>query len=77
MHCYQQAGPFSYDAKLGKYKVLHVGMIMSNDLPVFYKKFNRIFGHASRRNKDQRTSSGGKQGHQRTPAFMHACLRQA
>eukprot|EP00957_Ditylum_brightwellii_P054690 4143385-Ditylum_brightwellii.AAC.1 len=77
MHCHERSGPHSNNGKVQTFEILHVGTVLSNDLPDFHAKFERILCHASSRTKDKRSASSGKQGHQRTPAFIHACQRQA
>ena len=57
---------------------IHVGEIVLSSKQDFLSRFLKLFLEASNRKGDKRTApAGGKQGHQKTPAFIHALLVQA
>jgi hypothetical protein len=59
------------------YQVLHVGRFNLVDLKAGLDSFAGKLAAARTRTGDERSAAGGEQGHQRTPAFVHALLREA
>ena len=59
------------------YEVLHVGQLSCASFAGLQSTFDQLLQHAQRLKGDKRTSAGGKQGHQKTPAFVHALYREA
>ena len=58
------------------FSVLSVGQINVNDKSSFYDRFQKVLQKTSKKVGNDRSAEGGKQGHQRTPAFIHAILNQ-
>lgn len=56
------------------FAVLHVGECKNDELDDFWIQFKENFSERTQRKGDQRSAAGGRQGHQRTPAFVHAVL---
>ena len=63
---------FSSSAK--SYQVLHAGECDSNELDHVWSNFEKSFREGGERTGFLRSAAGGRQGHQRTPAFIHAVL---
>ncbi len=59
------------------YTTLHVGTIAVDEKVMFDTKFRQKFDEKRARKGDERSAAGGKQGHQKTPAFIHAVLIEA
>ncbi|KAL3804145.1 hypothetical protein HJC23_013664 [Cyclotella cryptica] len=58
------------------FEVLHIGICTLDQLPTVDDAFRRLLSSAQAKTGDARSARGGKQGHQRTPAFIHALYRQ-
>ena len=58
------------------YQLLAIGICNEDELPAHEEAFQRLLSSAQSRSGDERSARGGKQGHQRTPAFIHALYRQ-
>lgn len=58
------------------YEVLHIGTCTIEELPEKEQAFQSLLAKVQSRTGDKRSASGGKQGHQRTPAFIHALWQQ-
>ena len=56
---------------------LHVGILMKDDIEDYLSRFREIFEEAVSRKGFQRSAAFNEQGHQKTPAFIHATLTQA
>jgi hypothetical protein len=65
---------FSSTAK--SFVCLHVGEINAENIGNFLTKFQKLFNAKIQKTGNERSAAGGRQGHQRTPAFIHAVLRQ-
>lgn len=59
------------------YEVLHIGICAIEELPERKSAFQILLENALSRSGEERSARGDKQGHQRTPAFIHALYRQA
>eukprot|EP00978_Attheya_sp_CCMP212_P023960 scaffold74582_cov30-Attheya_sp.AAC.1 len=59
------------------FQVLDVGQIEEIDLEYLFVDFNRFLSNAMQRKGDKRSATGNQQGHQFTPALIHALLLQA
>ncbi|KAL7553023.1 hypothetical protein ACHAWF_016264 [Thalassiosira exigua] len=70
---------YSYiDSAIAKaYEVFHIGTCSVEKLEDVQGEFKRLLATAKTRTGDKRSARGGKQGHQRTPAFIHALYREA
>ena len=75
VHVGKEDYQFSSVAK--SFAILHVGEVAIFNLEGFNRRFNGILKEASQRKGDQRSAAGERQGHQRTPAFIHALFVQA
>ena len=75
--CNQGADSYDHLGKAKGYKNLLVGTLHKSDLPDVVNRFNEIFTEALSRKRDQRSAAGNEQGHQKTPAFILALLKQA
>jgi hypothetical protein len=58
------------------YEVLHIGICTIQELPNRLSEFQGLLVLAQSQTGGKRSARGGKQGHQRTPAFIHALYRQ-
>ena len=56
---------------------LHVGEVELFKLEDFNSRFNVLLSKASERKGAERSAAGERQGHQKTPAFIHALFVQA
>jgi hypothetical protein len=63
-----------YTARPGGHKVLSIGAVPQAALATFFKRFQKHLAKAQKRTGDKRSAAGGKQGHQKTPAFIEAIL---
>jgi hypothetical protein len=68
---------YEFSAIAQTYVELFVGQIDVTKKEDFWRTFQTLFDKASSRKGDGRSASDGKQGHQKTPAFIHALLLQA
>jgi hypothetical protein len=69
---------YDHVSHAGKFKPIDVGTLHSSDLDRFKTRLFQILSTARTQcGGDGRSASGGKQGHQYTPAFIHAIARQA
>lgn len=59
------------------YEVLLIGTWNVGDLEDLQQRFRTLLAAAQKKTGDSRSARGGKQGHQRTPAFIHALYREA
>lgn len=59
------------------YEVLNIGTCTLGDLEDLQDKFQKLLASAKCQTGNNRSARGGKQGHQRTPAFIHALYREA
>lgn len=58
------------------FEILHIGIGDLEELPKLERAFQHLLSSAQEKTGDQRSARGVKQGHQRTPAFIHALYRQ-
>ena len=77
LHSMARSGFLDHTADAKDYALMSIGMIPSDEVNSFRNRFDGIFIKASSRTSEDRTAAGGQQGHQRTPAFIHALLCQA
>ncbi|KAL7561124.1 hypothetical protein ACA910_009179 [Epithemia clementina (nom. ined.)] len=79
MHHNGKQGPGCYDhlAVAKSYKKLQVGRILKSELDDFVRKFQANLAQARQRRGNKRSSSNREQGHQKTPAFILALVKQA
>ena len=68
---------YEFSSVAKSYRCLHVGELTTDNKTSFDEKFANMLQTAQSRKGDKRSAAGGKQGHQRTPAFIHAILVQA
>jgi hypothetical protein len=59
------------------YCELHVGELSSENKQQFEERLGALLGEAKKRKEDKRSAASGKQGHQKTPAFLQALSIQA
>lgn len=69
-------GGYQHTADATDFKLLFVGEILEEDLDKFNERFLKFLHMVIERCGKERSAAGGCQGHQRTPAFIHAILRQ-
>jgi len=70
-------GGYQHEADAMDYKVLVVGTLEEEMLQAFWSRFQQLHNVAKVRDGDRRTAVGGRQGHQFTPALIHALATQA
>ncbi|KAL3776347.1 hypothetical protein ACHAW5_003521 [Stephanodiscus triporus] len=58
------------------YQVLHIGTCNIDDLKARQDLFSSKLAAAQTRTGEKRSAAGGQQGHQKTPAFIHALYRE-
>lgn len=58
------------------YQLLHIGTCDIDDLKTRQDSFSGKLAAAQTRTGDKRSAAGGQQGHQKTPAFIHALYRE-
>lgn len=75
IHSGATAYEFSSVAK--SHCVLHVGELSSDVKEQFEKRFYELLDKTKQRKGEERTAARGKQGHQKTPAFIQAISIQA
>jgi hypothetical protein len=68
---------YQFSSIAQNYAEIHVGEIGLATKQDFLNRFQKLLDKASCRKGDKRSAAGGKQGHQKTPAFIHALLVQA
>ena len=68
---------YQFSSVANSYVNLHVGEKRMEEKEKFWNRFQSTLSIVSKRHGDQRSAAGGKQGHQRTPAFIHAILKQS
>ena len=68
---------YEFSSVAKSYRCLHVGELTTDNKTSFDEKFADLLQKAKSRTGDKRSAAGGKQGHQKTPAFIHAILVQA
>ena len=69
---------YEFSSVAKSYRCLHVGELTTGDnRKRFDTKFANLLKEAQSRTGDERSAAGEKQGHQKTPAFIHAILVQA
>jgi hypothetical protein len=72
----RQASKVSHTAVCRGFKEPHVSLFVKHsDLCLFKRLFSTIFAKSTQRCGDQRSAAGGSQGHQRTPSFIAAILK--
>lgn len=77
MHGFRGSNKHNHTSYANDYEILHIGTSTQETVKIFHKKFSRLLDKASSRKGDHRSAADGRQGHQRTPAFIHALQRQA
>ena len=72
-------GRYQFTAVAKSFQTLCVGVIpnSSNGQREFLRKFQSLFNKRRQKSGDERSAAGGRQGHQKTPAFIHAVMLQA
>ena len=75
-HRFEMHETSQHTSQAMSHKELWVGAKL-DDSGIVLQKFKNIFERESRKTGDSRSAAGGKQGHQKTPAFIHALMMQA
>ena len=72
-------GEYHYvdNASSMNYAVQHIGTCPVGELEELQKRFSSKLAAAQMKRGNERSAAGGKQGHQKTPAFIHAVYREA
>ncbi|CAM9355098.1 unnamed protein product [Chrysoparadoxa australica] len=71
------SGRVDFISHPGGFKVLTVGEIGPTTEMLFFECFEKLWAKAKARKGKDRTAAGGKQGHQKTPAFVLAVMEDA
>ena len=75
LHGGRNCSVYDHTSRATDFVDLYVGLaVKDNDV---IQKFQNIYAIASQRTGDKRSGRRGNQGHQKTPAFIHALTRQA
>jgi hypothetical protein len=68
---------YQFSAIAQTYVELYVGEIVDSEKKDVLDRFKELFDKATSRFGDERSAAAGRQGHQKTPVFIHALLLQA
>jgi hypothetical protein len=71
------ASAYEFSSVARSYCRLHVGELSSENKQTFEEKLGALLKKAKQRKEDERSAASGKQGHQKTPAFLRALSIQA
>lgn len=68
---------YQFSARATSFATKYVGDIKVADYQSFHDRFVLLFSKGSKRHGDDRSAANGNQGHQKTPAWIHAVALQA
>ena len=68
---------YQFSARATSFATKYVGDIKVADYQSFHDRFVLLFSKGSKRHGDDRSAANGNQGHQKTPAWIHAIALQA
>jgi hypothetical protein len=75
--CSMDTGEVQHCSEWGSGTVLPCGTVAAQEYAAFSTSLQELMSDAQSRTGDRRSAAGGQQGHQRTPAFVYALVRQA
>jgi hypothetical protein len=75
--CSTDQGEIEHTSESGAGTLMACGDVPADSYVPFLAHLQDLMRSVAARTGDQRSAAGGQQGHQRTPAFVHALVQQA